>query len=77
MEALSLSIFIAPTIALTVVALLYIYFAKQVRDKKYYRNYITKVALIAFSVNFIWEVVQGPLYEGFEYDLIFWICISL
>ena len=27
-----------------------------------------RVAVIAFSVNFIWEVLQGPLYEGFEYD---------
>ena len=34
MEALSLDIFIVPTIALTVVVLLYLYFAKQVRDKK-------------------------------------------
>ena len=68
MEALSLGIFIIPTIALTVVVLLYFHFAKQVRDKKKYRNYIIKVAVIAFSVNFIWEVLQGPLYEGFEYD---------
>ncbi len=68
MEALSLGIFIVPTIALTVVALLYLHFAKQVRDKKKYRNYFIRVAVIAFLVNFIWEVAQGPLYEGFEYD---------
>jgi hypothetical protein len=68
MKALSLGIFIVPTIVLTVVVLMYLYFAKQVYDKKKYRNYIIRVAVIAFSVNFIWEVLQGPLYEGFEYD---------
>lgn len=68
MEALSLSIFIVPTIALTLVVLLYMYFASQVRDKKNYRDYIIWIAVIAFSLNFIWELLQGPLYEGFEYD---------
>tara|TARA_R110002051_G_scaffold315659_1_gene394316 strand:- start:1099 stop:1638 length:540 start_codon:yes stop_codon:yes gene_type:complete len=68
MEELSLDIFIVPTIALTLVILMYLHFAKQVRDKKDYRNYIIRVVVIAFSFNFIWELVQGPLYEGFEYD---------
>lgn len=74
MEALSLDIFIVPTIALTGVVLLYLYFAKQVCDKKNYRNYIIAIAVIAFSLNFIWEVAQGRLYEGFEYD---WQHISI
>ena len=69
MEALSLDIFIVPTIALTLVVLLYIHFAKKVRDGKNYRNYIIWTAVIAFSLNFIWELLQGPLYEGFEYDV--------
>jgi hypothetical protein len=68
MEALSLNIFIVPTIALTLVVLLYMYFAKQVRDKKNYRNYIISIAVISFSLNFLWELLQGPLYEGFKYD---------
>ena len=68
METLSLDIFVVPTVALTLVILMYIYFAKQVRNKKNYRNYIIGIALIAFSFNFIWELAQGPLYEGFEYD---------
>ena len=68
METLSLDIFVVPTVALTLVILLYLYFAKQVRNKKNYRNYIIGIAVIAFSFNFIWEVAQGWLYEGFEYD---------
>ena len=54
METLSLDIFVVPTVALTLVILMYIYFAKQVRNKKNYRNYIIGIALIAFSFNFIW-----------------------
>lgn len=68
MEALNLSIFIVPTLALIVVTLLYIHFAKKARDGKNYRNYIIWTAVIAFSLNFIWELLQGPLYEGFNYD---------
>lgn len=68
MEALTLDIFVVPTIALTVIVLLYIYFTKQVQDNEIYRNYIIGVGLVSFSLNFIWELAQGPLYEGFEYD---------
>lgn len=68
MEALSLDIFIVPTIALTLVVLLYLYFAKQVWDNENYRNYIIAIAVISFSFNFIWELAQGPLYKSFEYD---------
>lgn len=68
MEALSPGIFVVPTIALALLILLYFNFARQVRDKEKYRNYITWIALIAFLLNFIWEVGQGPLYEGFKYD---------
>lgn len=68
MEALSLDIFIVPVIAVICVVLLYIHFANQVRDKKNFRDFIIWIAVIAFSLNFIWELLQGPLYEGFEYD---------
>tara|TARA_R110002049_G_scaffold6484_2_gene40700 strand:+ start:6470 stop:7018 length:549 start_codon:yes stop_codon:yes gene_type:complete len=69
MEELRLGIFVVPTFALTFVILLYIHFAGKVRDKKNYRNYIIGVATVAFLLNFIWELAQGPLYKGFEYDV--------
>ncbi len=68
MEALSLDIFIVPTLAMTLVVLMYFHFAKQVRHIGNYRNYIIGVGLVAFSLNFIWELAQGPLYESFKYD---------
>lgn len=68
MNDLNPSIFIVPAIALSLVILLYVYFAKNVRDKRNYRHYILELAVGAFLMNFIWEMAQGPLYEGFEYD---------
>mgnify|MGYP003625179436 FL=1 len=68
MEELSLGIFVVPTIALTLVILGYLYFAKQVTDIGEYRRFVFAVAVTSFMLNFIWELAQGPLYEGFEYD---------
>lgn len=68
MEELSLGIFVVPAIALTLVILGYLHFAKQVVDKQNYKRFILVVAITAFILNFIWEMAQGPLYQGFEYD---------
>lgn len=69
MEELSPGIFVVPTIALTLVILGYLYFAKRVKDRGEYRRFVFAVAVTSFVLNFVWELVQGPLYEGFEYDL--------
>lgn len=69
MEELSLGIFVVPAIALTLVVLGYAYFAKRVRDKREYKRFVIAVAVTSFVLNFVWELAQGPLYEGFEYDL--------
>lgn len=69
MEELDLRIFVVPTIALTLVILAYMYFAKRVSDKGEYYRFLIAVAIISYALNFVWELVQGPLYEGFEYDV--------
>ena len=69
MEELSLGIFIVPTIALILVILGYRHFAKRVSNKKHYRKFIVTVGVVAFVLNFIWELIQGPLYKSYEYDL--------
>jgi hypothetical protein len=43
-------------------------------DKQNYKRFILAVAVTAFILNFIWELAQGPLYQGFEYD---WDHLSL
>lgn len=69
MDKLGFGIFVLPSIALTLVILCYLYFAKRAVDKLNYRKFIVAVAVTSFGLNFIWELAQGPLYEGFEYDL--------
>jgi hypothetical protein len=68
MDELSPSIFIVPTIALVLVVTLYIHFGKHVKNKHNYRHFIAIVSVLAFVLNFVWELVQGPLFKGFEYD---------
>jgi cation transport ATPase len=69
MDNFSIGIFTIPTIVLSLVVLLYFYFKSKVKNKKPYRRMVISIAATAFMLNLIWEVVQGPLYDGFEYDL--------
>ena len=68
MEALSLSIFIVPTIVLVLVVLFYLHFVKALSDRQNYNHLIFVVSMVAFVLNLFWELVQGPLYKGFEYE---------
>ncbi|MCJ7468341.1 MAG: hypothetical protein MUO53_16810 [Maribacter sp.] len=68
MESLSPGIFVVPTIVLVLVILFYLYFAKVVSDKQNYNHLILAVSVVAFFLNIFWELAQGPLYKGFEYE---------
>jgi flagellar biosynthesis protein FlhB len=68
MENLRPDIFVIPVIALGLVIGLFFYFLKRVTERRIYKQYILKIAILAFVLNFIWEVAQGPLYKGYEYD---------
>lgn len=61
-------IFISPVIALILVVVLYVYFSKKVTDKHNYRDFVVVITVVAFVLNLIWELEQGPLYKNFEYD---------
>lgn len=69
MDNFSMGIFIIPTVVLFLVMLLYFYFKSKVQHKKAYRKMVVTIAAMTFMLNLIWELAQGPLYEGFEYDL--------
>lgn len=69
MDALSIDMFIIPTIVLILVVSAYAYFQTKVTDVKEYRRYVLNIALTAFVVNLFWEIAHGTLYSGFEYDL--------
>lgn len=68
MNNLSFSIFVVPVITLTLVITLYIHFFRKVADKRNYQYFIATTAIVAFLLNFVWEVAQGFLYEGYKYD---------
>lgn len=69
MDSLNIQLFYVPTIALVSVIGCYFYFLNKVNEKKSYRAFFLSVALFAYLFNFIWEVTQGFLYEGFMYDV--------
>ena len=61
------AMFVAPTIALTGDALLYAYFRKRTADKFLFQRFIGWVAVLAFLLNFAWEISHCPLYKGCGY----------
>tara|TARA_R110001592_G_scaffold68626_1_gene210270 strand:- start:27434 stop:27955 length:522 start_codon:yes stop_codon:yes gene_type:complete len=65
----NLDLFVTPVIALSLVLWGYIYFSKLVKNRNRFHKTLWAIALLAFGLNWIWEVAQGPLYEGFVFDL--------
>lgn len=68
MQVLNPGLFLVPGIALFLVIVAYLYFSRRVPNKLAYRKYIALVAGLAFLLNFLWEVSQGFLYVGYQYD---------
>ena len=68
MTNLTPAMFVAPTIALLGVAWLYAYFRKRTADKFLFRRFISWVTVLAFLLNFAWELSHCPLYKGCGYD---------
>lgn len=69
MNNLNPSIFIIPVIALTLVVLLFIYLLKKVDDKVVFKSFVFTTLVLAFLLNFAWEVIQMPLYKNASYTI--------
>ncbi len=69
MNNLNISTFLVPVIALILVGLFYNYFSEKAPNKIVYRHFIILVTILAFLLNLAWELIQGPLYEGYRYDV--------
>ncbi len=65
---LSPGMFVTPTIALTGVVLLYVFFLRRASNKSAFRRFVGWGVVLAFSLNWAWELGHAPLYEGFVYD---------
>jgi hypothetical protein len=63
--------FVVPVIALTLVSILYVYLLKQSTHKKTFKLFAFRVAILAFLLNFAWELIQIPLYQGSSYSVNF------
>ena len=60
--------FVTPVIALTVIVSLYVFFLKRATDKSVFRRFVGRGAVLAFLLNFAWELGHYSLYKGFVYD---------
>jgi len=64
----NINLFITPLIAISLVLWGYCSFKKRINDNGIYHRYLVVIGLLSFFLNWIWELAQGPLYDGFEYD---------
>jgi hypothetical protein len=68
MKNLTPGMFVVPTIALAVTGLLYSYFVKKAPDRRAFKRFVGFSMMLAFALNFIWELSHCSLYEGCGYD---------
>jgi signal transduction histidine kinase len=69
MNKLQPLIFLIPVIALILVIVFYAILLKRVTDKTFFKRFVFITLLLGFILNFAWEIIQGPLYKGFEYKI--------
>lgn len=69
MNNLKVSTFLIPVIALILVVVFYSYFSKKASNKLVFRQFIFLATILAFLLNLAWELIQGPLYEGYTFDI--------
>ena len=60
-------IFLFPIIALVLVTSLYFYFLKKAIDKVAFKKMMLVILVLGFILNFVWELVQMPLYKDAPY----------
>jgi len=66
MENLKASAFIVPIIALITVIFLYVHLLKHSTNRSVFKRLSYFIIASSFLLNFAWEMLQMPLYEGME-----------
>ena len=61
-------LFLIPVIAFILTGLLYFFLLKKATDKKAFNRFVFTTAVLAFLLNFVWELIQIPLYRNSSYD---------
>lgn len=61
-------IFLFPVIALVLAVMLYFSLFKKTTDKKVFNRYIFIITVLAYLLNFAWELIQIPLYKNASFN---------
>ena len=69
MDTLKPIIFLFPIIALILVSLLYVFSLKRVTNKKAFKGFVLTITVLAFLLNFAWELAQMPLYDSSSFTI--------
>ena len=64
MNNLKLVFFLIPVIALILTGILYFSLLKKATEKRAFNKFIIVIIVLAFLLNFIWELIQVPFYKG-------------
>ncbi len=62
-------IFLVPFFALALLCILYFFLFKKVTDRKNFNTLLFTITILAFLLNFAWELIQIPLYRNSSYDI--------
>ena len=74
MEQFQWAVLVLPIISIVGISLMYFYFRNEVENKSGYGLFVLNIALTALVLNIAWELLHGPLYEGYQYT---WDHISM
>ena len=69
MNKLQPVVFLMPVIALILVVILYFILLKRVGNKAAFTRFVFITTILAFVLNFAWEIIQVPLYKNNVYDV--------
>ncbi len=69
MKPLQPLLFLIPVVALILAVVFYFIILKKATDKTLFKRFTSNTLLFAFILNFAWEIIQGPLYKGFTYNI--------
>ncbi|MET3113327.1 signal transduction histidine kinase [Pedobacter sp. CG_S7] len=63
-------IFLVPVIALILVVVFYFILLKGLTNKVAFKRFVFITTILAFVLNFAWEIIQIPLYQNNVFDLL-------
>ncbi len=61
-------IFLVPVVVLILITALYFYLLKKTTDRKAFNKFIFTMIILAYLLNYAWELIQIPLYKNPAYD---------